>query len=1018
MNILLDLQGAQTESRHRGIGRYLREFTRALLPLSDQHGHTVQILLNDRFPDAARGIRKDLHGLVPPTSFRIFSPLGRLPQSDIKEDERHSFNDRLLQAVITECQPDVLLVGSLFEEHWNAVTAVSQSKTVQTAVITYDLIPLLHPGNYLTNSTTRLWYQKKLEELKRADLLLSISTSTKEEIERHLDIKADQVESISTGSSSGFFSEVVSPAEQAMLKERFGLKGRFIYGNGLVEPRKNLEGLIRAYELLPKNLQDSHKLCISTTNSQSVETLQKLARTLGIPSKQLILVGRVIDSDLALLYRACAVFVFPSWHEGFGLPVLEAMQCGAAVLTSNVSSLPEVMGRPDALFDPFDPKAIATLLARILTEESFRLDLKAYGPRQAQLFRWEKTASRAMAAMEKVVSSRPDRSTRTVPLTYGKPRLAYVAPLNHQGLLQHNHHLAVIEELRKNYMVSEITEGNQSELKESQGNYDKIMIALADHPAYGYALDLLETVPAVVELLDSCLSRLYHSKGIHRWLLELFRSNGYQSMLAVAESHSLSDLNSCSTTDSLEHLSLGVIHPGQPLARIAEQLERLYHSAKPKLALLNDPTTIELAAKSSVAASAIGHSLAFSFPISRQRLQLLLDVSILVRHDAGTGIQRVCKGILAPLLKNPPLGWKVEPIYLNEDGKYYYARDFCCRFLGLAEGLVQDEIVDPGAKDIFLGLDLNPELPRFGMDILTEWAIRGISIHFIVYDILPIRLPECFGLGLQKAFEDWLAKIAGFNSLICISKAVADDLDLWLKEHPDLANPVRTVRWFHLGAKVDGTQPSRGLPENAQQVLAELRAGLSFLCVATLEPRKGHAQLLAAADLLWDRGEHFNLVLVGRAGWNVERLVETILQHPLLGTRLFWLEGISDEYLKLVYGAVSCYVNTSRGEGFGLPIVEAASYSVPLLLRDLPVFKEVAGVSARYFSGEDPEDLATALESWLRDNEQSPIPLPSELTTITWEESAKWLTTILEEESPEIAPPTLGIYPCRQNSSL
>ena len=1020
MKILLDLQGAQTESRHRGIGRYLREFTRALLPLCEKQGHSVQILLNDRFADPARELRKELHGIVAADSIRLISPLGAIPESGLTDDERRGFNRRLLQAVIADCQPDVLLIGSLFEDQGHeAVTAIEQIRVVPTAVIAYDLIPFLHPDTYLSWDSTKSWYLNKIEELKRADLLLSISKSTKEELVQHLEIEAERVVSISTGASTGFSRDGVSGPEQEILASRFGLLGSFIYSNGMVEPRKNLEGLIRAYALLPSALRDNHQLCISTSaQPMAVEGLQALARSLGIPEERLIIAGHLSDGELCLLYRSCTVFVFPSWHEGFGLPVLEAMQCGAAVLTSNASSLPEVMGRADALFDPMDPASIATKVRRVLTDETFREDLKTHAVQQANRFSWHATSAMALTALEQLNSSTSSKPGPNLPVEVDVPTLAFVAPLNRLDLPHQSHHQVVVAELQKHYRVTVVTEDNQWELRTGQDGFERVLISLADHPAYGFALDLLEAVPAAVELLDAQLGQLYRSKGIDRWLDELQRCHGYQALLKVNSSQSLENLGTFVTTESLKGSCLGILEHGEPLLNLVDRVEEIYGSAEAKLALLNDPTIRKLAEQSPNAAAAIGNCLALIQDNPRQRRQLLVDVTILAISDAGTGIQRVCKGLLGPLLKDPPLGWRIEPVYLDHDGRYHYARTFGCKFFGLADGWINDEVVEVVAGDVFLGLDLNIVLPQWGHEILSKWAARGVFIHFIVYDLLAIRLPECSEKGTREAFPAWLTEIASFDSLICISKAVADDLENWLADHPELSNPKREVRWFHLGAELDGANPSMGLPANAQDVLGKLKSNDTMLCVSTLEPRKGQAQLLAAAEILWRRDKRFNLVFVGRAGWNVEPLIEHLSHHPQRGEQLFWLEGISDEYLELVYGAASCCVNPSRGEGFGLPIVEAARHGVPLLLRDLAVFREVAGESARYFSGEHPDDLAKALDSWMLENKQTPIPPPDGLTTLSWEQSAHWLLRILEEVSPKIAPNPLGIHPCPNNPTL
>ena len=156
-----------------------------------------------------------------------------------------------------------------------------------------------------------------------------------------------------------------------------------------------------------------------------------------------------------------------------------------------------------------------------------------------------------------------------------------------------------------------------------------------------------------------------------------------------------------------------------------------------------------------------------------------------------------------------------------------------------------------------------------------------------------------------------------------------------------------------------------GLPDNATSILQKLRAGPTFLMVGTIEPRKGHQQTLAAFETLWAQGVRANLVIVGKPGWLVEDLVQCLRNHPELGAQLHWLESVSDEYLEVIYSASSCLIAASEGEGFGLPLIEAAQYHLPIIARDLPVFREITGAHAFYFNGLKPSDLSDALSVWL-----------------------------------------------------
>jgi len=127
-------------------------------------------------------------------------------------------------------------------------------------------------------------------------------------------------------------------------------------------------------------------------------------------------------------------------------------------------------------------------------------------------------------------------------------------------------------------------------------------------------------------------------------------------------------------------------------------------------------------------------------------------------------------------------------------------------------------------------------------------------------------------------------------------------------------------------------------------------------------------------------------------------LIEKLHHHSELGKRLFWLEGVSDEYLEKVYAASTCLIAASEGEGFGLPLIEAAQHKLPIIARDIPVFREVAGEHAYYFSGREPADLALAVKNWLGQFEAGQHPMSEHMPWLTWKESAERLKQIIFNE--------------------
>ncbi|HYF18032.1 MAG TPA: glycosyltransferase family 1 protein, partial [Ramlibacter sp.] len=267
------------------------------------------------------------------------------------------------------------------------------------------------------------------------------------------------------------------------------------------------------------------------------------------------------------------------------------------------------------------------------------------------------------------------------------------------------------------------------------------------------------------------------------------------------------------------------------------------------------------------------------------------------------------------------------------------------------------------------------------------------------YDLLPLLLPQHFDAGGPVRHDAWLRVAADFDGAVCISRAVADELHDWLQR----TQPARARRvplqlgWFHLGADITNAMPSKGMPPDAPDVLGRLRQDSSFLMVGTVEPRKGHTQVLDAFELLWASGTPVNLVIAGREGWMVAPLVQRLRTHPERGRRLFWLEGISDEYLQALYAACTCLIAASEGEGFGLPLIEAAQHGMPMIARDLPVFREVAREHAHYFAGSEPQAVAQAVNAWIDLRRAGREPRPEGLSWQTWSQSAQQLKRVLFE---------------------
>jgi glycosyltransferase involved in cell wall biosynthesis len=374
--------------------------------------------------------------------------------------------------------------------------------------------------------------------------------------------------------------------------------------------------------------------------------------------------------------------------------------------------------------------------------------------------------------------------------------------------------------------------------------------------------------------------------------------------------------------------------------------------------------------------------------------QLLIDVSVIINIDGRTGIQRVVRALLLQLLRHPPVGCRVRPVFATRKQEYHYAHDY----FGLPDGQISNlngiSAVKVEPRDIFLGLDLASHLLPLHKTQLARWKRSGAEIHIMVYDLLPVLHPHWFNTKTTRNFHRWLKTIAIFSdSVICISNTVKAELNDWLHQKYSLGPSTIPIFTIPLGADIESSAPSRGLPENINQLLTALASRPTVLMVGTLEPRKGHSQVLAAFEKLWQQGRDINFVIVGKPGWKTEAMQQRLRSHPQNKTRLYWLDNASDELLELLYVGCTGVILASQAEGFGLPLIEAGHYNKPVLARDIPVLREIGGNFVTFFSGSSTESLMNDIEFWLAkiSIEQMPHSAPQH----TWEDSAQSLLSCI-----------------------
>ena len=629
---------------------------------------------------------------------------------------------------------------------------------------------------------------------------------------------------------------------------------------------------------------------------------------------------------------------------------------------------------------------------------------------------------------------------RAAPQPHGLPPLAYVAAPGHVDL-------PLVAQLARHYRVElvggahahalpdgapAVTLRDGAWFEQHGAGFTRIVYQVGNSAAHGFMPALCARHPGLVLLDDVHLGQLFDGAGPHAFSAALLASHGYPALLARQRGGHAEALRQFPAGWPLLEQACGVIVRSEAMR---EQGRHWYGAASDGWRVLADAADTGLAswldaietscmhsprARYRALTAALGalglprdprspllletaQAIAANQPSLAPR-QLLVDISALAESDLRTGIQRVVRSIVLALLKTPPRGFRVEPVYGNGgERRYRYARRYTCNMLGetaLAhDAALEDLPVEHRPGDIFLGLDLVAHCTTQNRALLADMRQHGIAVYFVVYDLLPLLMPASFPYGTEVYFREYLETIAELgDGLVCISRAVADELCDWLTQHRAPAAAPLRIGFFHMGADLASSAPSSGLPDNAAEVLAAVAARPTLLMVGTLEPRKGHVQALAAFELLWARGVDVNLVLVGKAGWLVDKLVRQMERHPELHRRLFWLQGASDEMLGKLYASASGLLAASVGEGFGLPLIESAQHQLPIVARNLTVFREIGGEHAYYFDGEQPEQLAAALERWLEMLHNGTVPPSSAMPWLSWARSAEQLLATIVQQ--------------------
>ena len=422
MRLLVDLMGAQTKgSRIRGIGRYTRELALALA-LDRRDGIDLRFALSGNFPDVADELRALLSPYVPAEAFSTYvtpvAPRLSSPQSD----PARRAGEAIVRRHVAGIAPDCLLASSLYEvapEDFSYFDLRRQPAPLASCIL-YDLIPLRMPKQYLRYADYRKVYEEQTAVVASADLLFAISEHSRRDAIELLNIDADRIVTIGGAADASFAPRERTADESAGILKRLGLREKFILCAAGVDPRKNATTALDAFLSMPReDRQEAQFVLLAPLGDEERAKLQSRISRAGCVPDDVKFISRVNDDDLAFLYARAEVFLFPSLYEGFGLPVLEAMQCGGMVIAGNNSSIPEIANRPDVLCDMSSATEIAGALAKALREPAWRADVRAWGLARSKDFSWAWTAQLLQDGLLDRAALARTRPHRETPACFG-----------------------------------------------------------------------------------------------------------------------------------------------------------------------------------------------------------------------------------------------------------------------------------------------------------------------------------------------------------------------------------------------------------------------------------------------------------------------------------------------------------------------------------------------------------------------------------------------------------------------
>lgn len=660
---------------------------------------------------------------------------------------------------------------------------------------------------------------------------------------------------------------------------------------GRIVPNKKIENVIRVFAWYNKHINSKSRLFLVGDDKvidSYTSRLKRYIKRLGLTGN-IYFSGHIPFNHILGYYRVADVFLCMSEHEGFCVPLAEAMKFSVPIVSYAAAAVPETLNGAGIILKTDDITIAARMLDVVIKDSNLnQLLLRA-------------------------------EENRLNDFAYNNIR---------------NEFLYIVDSLRKNIKYKTPVKNS------SIGNSDSILNYI--DKKYYFTPDFND-IPQFedISVKPTFLELFSEGVGFKKLIKILLLKPVYQQVYKVSPTCAVYIRNSIKNIYRLLTVNFFNAFKG----------------------IKNKPKTI----------------------LRRTTPNVLVDTTYTTDNDLGTGIQRVVNNIFKNLenIRNDVLSFRID-CGVGTTNFLYTAR-----IHGMLSDKPEERIVFINGDKLLL-LDSSWEFYKDFTKVLDSAAKSSTGSFAIIYDLFPIQYPELFDShSFISIFRNWHNMVLKkTDAVLCISQTTADVVIKYYSNANIKRNRSLNVFYFHMGSNIPaGNMFAR------ESICRFIKRKTTFLMVGTLEPRKGHMVVLQAFEkLIKDYKQDCQLFIIGHDGWNNNDIRQK-LEIPELKDSVLWIQDGCDEELRWAYANSSALIAASKDEGFGLPLVEAAHFGLPIICSDIPIFREVTQGNADYFKAMDADDLARCMSKWLQTEKH---PDSSNIRIYTWQESAQEILDIID----------------------